>query len=217
MSNAGFANLATLKAHLLASAQRTSTAYDAPIAAIGLGAAAAIAQFCNRRFERLAADTEIIAADRVEFLLRRYPVEAVSKIELKLTEALGWEELVINDVVNTIDLESGIVHFAGRNDVGPDYGQVRFTYTGGYWWEQVEPDAGGYPTAQPAGSSALPADLKLAWLLQCEAVWMARDKLGVSVLTSGNSGDFVTGTISNLDLIPMVKKMLQQYIRFNLV
>jgi hypothetical protein len=217
MSNAGFSNLDTLKKHLLAGTLQNDKRFDAAIAAIGLGAAGAIARHCQREFARVENATEIKGADHVEFLLSRYPLESVSQIELKRTEALGWVGLVINDVVTTIDLADGIIHFAGRRDVGPPDAQLRFTFTGGYWWDTAEPDAENYPTPTPAGAAALPDDLRLAWLLQCEAVWMARDKVGKNVLASGTSNQFVTGTLPALEIIPLVKQMLADHVRYNLV
>lgn len=210
--NAGFSNLDTLKKHLLP-ASASDKRFDTAIAAIGLGVAGAIARFCQRDFDRVENATEIKGADHVEFLLSRYPLESVSKIELKLTEAEGWQELTINDVVSTMDLPDGIIHFSGSRDIGPHDAQLRFTFTGGYWWETAEPDAEDYPTDTPAGAFTLPEDVKLAWLLQCEAVWGKRDKLGLGLSADPGKQTDVAG----LELSPLVKTMLADYVRFNLV
>ena len=212
--NAGFSNLTTLKAHLLAASLRAATDYDAAITNIGLGMAAAIGNFCNRKFDRVVGDTEIIAADRCQFLLSRYPVEAVTQVEIKSTEALGW--VVQNpSPIQTFDPACGIVYFPEQADAGKYYEQVRFTFTAGYFWEQLEPGDGGYPTA-PVGA-ALPPDLKLAWLLQCEIVWKMRDKLGQQIGGEESKGGGPTYQINDLDLAPQVKQMLQQFVRYNLV
>jgi hypothetical protein len=210
--NAGFSNLDALKKHLLAPALVATDKYDTALLAVGLGVAAAIENYCTRKFTR-ATGTEIIGADRLEFLLPRYPVESLSKIELKLTEAQGWQELVVNDVITTIDLPSGIVHFAGRNDVGPHSAQVRFTYTGGYFWNTAEPSEAGYPSALPEGANALPLDLRLAWLMQCENIWTKKDKLGTGIASKPD--EQFDG--SEIKLSPIVKDMIGQFVRYNLV
>lgn len=211
--NAGFSNLDTLKKHLLAGSLQTDKRFDATIAAIGLGVAGAIARHCQRDFARIENATEIKGADHVEFLLSRYPLESVSKIELKLTEAEGWQELAINDVVSTMDLPDGIIHFAGNRDLGPHDAQLRFTFTGGYWWETAEPDAEDYPTETPAGAAALPEDLRLAWLLQCESIWGNKDKLGTGIVAKPGEQT----NLDDLELLPLVKTMLADHVRYNLV
>lgn len=211
--NAGFSNLATLKGHLLAAALRTGTDYDAAILNLGLGTAKAFANFCNRKFDRVVGATEILPADQCQFLLSRYPIEAITAIDLKFTEADGFVSQVINNFVTTIDLKSGIVNCPDGADAGPWSAQVRFTFNGGYWWEQLEPADNGYPSQLPAGAASLEDDLKLAWLLQCEIIWKMRDKLG-SDIGEGKAGrDY---ELMKIDLAPQVKQMLGQYQRFNL-
>jgi hypothetical protein len=75
--------------------------------------------------------------------------------------------------------------------------------------------AGGdaVPSAtQPSGSTARPADLYYAWLLQCERVWSVRDKLGVNI-GGGAQPTFVTMTLAALELVPEVKETLRRYTR----
>lgn len=213
--NAGFSNLDTLKKHLLAgSTAKSDTRFDTAIAAIGLGAASQSENFCNRKFGRVEDDTYISSADRAEFSLPRYPIESLSLVELKTTEQDGWATLDQSpwDTLQSIENSAGLVRFPSDSDVGPYYAQVRFTYTGGYWWETAEPDDANYPSDQPAGSTALPDDLKLAWLLQCETVWAARDKLGMSLVDKPE----MQSSIGKLDISPIVKQMLGQYIRYQL-
>ena len=216
--NAGFSNLATLKAHLLAPslALAAETTYDAVLTTLGLGVAAHFDSVCNRKFTRAAGTTDILPADMCQFLLPRFPVESISAIDLKTTEADGWVAQVINDFVRTIDLAKGIVYLPDGADAGPYYAQLRFTYTGGYFWNILEPADVGYPTALPSGANALPPDLKLAWLLQCEAVWKARDKLGTEIIERDDV-KFVNSALSELKLVPQVKAILQQFTRINMV
>jgi hypothetical protein len=210
--NAGFSNLATLKANVLAVELRPRTTWDTQLAAIGLGVASAIENHCSRKFARVAGDTETFAADYSHFQLSRKPVEAISKIELKLSEADGWTTQVINDFVRTIDYERGFIYLPDV-DAGEADQLIRFTYTAGYFWETKETSDAGYPTAQPVGSAPVPEDLKLAWLLQVRTTWQSVDKLGTDITKTGAAGEFVTGSLPGLDLIPGVKQMLRQFIR----
>ncbi len=213
--NAGFSNLDTLKKHLLPSTLKSDVRFDKVILALGLGVAGQFANATLRKFARVAGDTEVFPADHCEFILSRVPLESVSQAELKLSEADGW---IVQDAafIRAINLTDGIINI-GERDAGPYYAQVRFTFTGGYWWETLEPDDDAYPSAMPSGATAIPDDLFQAWLLQCRTVWQAMDKLGTDVLASGASGQFVTGTISTLGLIPLVKQTLTDFIRYKLV
>jgi hypothetical protein len=184
--NSGFSNLATLKANLLGEALRASTEFNDVILALGLGVAGVIERHCHRRFARAIGTTDILPADRIQFLLPRFPAEAVTVIDVKRSEAEGWIAQSVTEFAKTIDLRSGIVYREDGPDAGEYSTQVRFTYTGGFFWEQLEPTDVGYPTAQPAGSTPLPHDLKLAWLLQCQDAWRRRDTLGADIAQSGN-------------------------------
>jgi len=211
--NAGFASLKKLKEQLLAEAVRVSTKYDAALLAIGQGVAAQCERYCDRKFLRVENAVESIAADRIQFLLARFPIESVTKIELKDNEADGWVEQAISTFVRTIDNETGIVNLPEGADAGAWWAKVRFTYTGGYWWDITEEGN----DALPAGATALPNDLFLAWILQCRTVWQAVDKLGTKITEVGPGAQFVTGTLNSLELTPTVKQMLGQYQRYNLV
>lgn len=212
--NVGFANLSTLKKQLLAPALVAATDYDARITALGLGVAEAMGNYCNRKFARAVGTTEILPADRCQFLLARYPIESISAIDLKMTEAEGWVAQTVNEFLRTIDQKSGIVNCPAGADAGPWDAQVRFTYTGGFWWEQLEPTDNGYPASQPSGSNALPNDLKLAWLLQCELIWKMSDKLGTDIGEGKAGRDYELQTLA---LSPQVKTLLGQFVRYNLV
>jgi hypothetical protein len=216
--NTGFSNLASLKAQILSPQLQSRTDWDARIQAIGLGVAAQFETYCNRKFMRTANDQQIISADRVEFSLKRYPLEAVSLIELKVTELDGWQTLdqAPWNVLQTIDLLPGIVRFPEDDDVGPYYGQVRFTYTGGFWWPQLDIGDPGYPDMQPTGSYSLPNDLLFAWHMQCRKVWEAIDKVGDKILTVGTNVRNPSEVLAGLDLIPQVKTVLNSHIRYQL-
>ncbi|MDB6108333.1 MAG: hypothetical protein JWR69_83 [Pedosphaera sp.] len=212
--NVGFSNLDTLKKHLLAGSLANETKFNTVITALGHGMAAMVASYCNRSFLRTVGAVEILPADRANFLLSRFPLEALTSVELKLSEADGF---VVQPATfyQTIDLKNGMVILPDGADAGPYYAQVRFTYTGGYWWETLEPDdvAGGYPSAMPAGATALPHDVIQAWLLQCQHVWDARDKLGMNL--ADKPGE--QAKLAEVKLIPLVETMLTPYTRYNLI
>ena len=210
--NAGFSNLDTLKKQLLANTLKNDTRFDKLILSLGLGVATQIENACQRRFALATGDTETFPADRAEFLLSRTPVTAVTLIELKIAEADGWVAQTDPNFIRALNLVNGIVD-CGPEDCGPYYGQVRITYNGGYFWEQLEPDDTAYPTALPAGATPVPADLVNAWLLQCRHVWNQLDKLGTNILKAGEDKSLRFPE----DFAPTVEKSIGQFIRYKLV
>lgn len=208
--NAGLSNLATLKGWLLAASLVDATDYDAQILAIGQGVALALEKYCNRKFGRAVGATFECTADRTHVVLDRYPVEALTTIEQRDTLAGGWSPLVINDVVENRADDRGLVYFNAPQ--GIYLSRLRFTYTGGFFFEQLEPADVGYPTATPAGATALPADLLLAWKLQCEHVWTQRDKLGLQLAKEQST----PAALAAIELLPVVKEHLRPFVRYAL-
>jgi hypothetical protein len=147
--------LAELKAHLLNEALREPTTYDGAIAALGRGVAARFESQCNRRFGRVVADAFVTSADRRHLVLPRYPVEAVTKLELRETLAGGWvDQGDIDDCVDIWDPTSGIVHLPAPLSQARG-AQLRVTFTGGFWFDE---SADGTPTGSRTwqqGSEAL--------------------------------------------------------------
>ncbi|GEM_PF-1934768 len=214
--NAGFSNLDTLKQHLLAPALRPTTTYDVQLLDLGRGMAALFANFTQRRLAWMVGDTEIFPAAKAEFILSRFPITAVTLSELKLQESAGWVTQTDPNFILALDLANGIVN-CGPSDVGPSYGQVRFTYNGGYFWETLEPDDAAFPSALPSGAAALPSDLYHAWLLQCKHVWQTIDPRGVKIVGEGDKNRVVPQqTFGDMDLIPQVAASLKQFIRYKL-
>ena len=210
--NAGFSNLDTLKKHLLASTLKNDVRFDKVIAALGLGVAGLISNSCNRKFARVENDTAVFSADRCEFLLPRTPLESVSLTEVKTNEVDGWVAQTDPNFIRAVNLANGIVD-CGPRDVGPYYAQVRFTFTGGYFWETLEPDDAAFPSALPAGATPLPDDLLNAWLLQCRHQWTQMDKLGVDLLKSGAEKSLGFPE----EFAPTVQKTIGQFTRYTLV
>ena len=94
--------------------------------------------------------------------------------------------------------------------MGGRISQIRFTWTGGLWWETAEPGDVGYPTSQPVGSTAIPDALRLAWLLQCQEIWSRRDNLGTGITL----GPTDRAKLTELDLIPAAREMIQPFVRY---
>jgi len=206
--NVGFSNLDTLRKHLLADSLKGIVQFDGIITTVGLMVAAQFENFCNRKFARAVNDTVVLKADYAVYQLSRYPVESVSMVEIKMRDADGW---VAQDMslVESTSPNSGLVYLDDSEDGGPYWAQVRFTFTGGYWWETLEPEDpdGGYPSAMPAGATALPDDLRGAWLLQCRDIWSKIDKLGTGIVDEPGKQSL----IGDIKLSQGVREMLRNF------
>jgi hypothetical protein len=195
-------NLVTVKRHLLAASLRSGTDYDAVITDIAKGVAAQMQRRCNRVFARLASATMKFPADTDHVIAERYPLEAVTSVHVQENPTTGFVESV--GAIANWNADSGIVWFGSTLGCADDV--ARLTYTGGYWYDTAETE----DTAQPSGSTALPSDLKFAWLTQCSHVWASRDKLGAGIV--GKPG--VASQLGDLKLVPEVLEILNGYIRF---
>src|SRR5690348_14695489 len=91
--NAGFSNLTSLKAQMLAPSMQARTAWDAKILAIGLGVASSFEQFCNREFTYSQNILEVFSGDRPFWYARRSPVSIFSKVELRFFRADNWTDI----------------------------------------------------------------------------------------------------------------------------
>jgi hypothetical protein len=209
--NVGFSNLETLKGQLLAGSVKTSTQFDDIITALGLGVAGQFEHFTNRRFSYQVDAQEVFPADRAEFCLSRFPIQAVTLAEKKKCEADGFFALPAK-FIRVIDQANGIIHH-GECDAGRYFEQIRFTYSGGFYWNTAEQKDNPYPTAQPAGVPALPSDLLQSWFLQCKHIWKNIDKIGTDLLSDGG----VKSLRFPEDFAPTVETTVGNYKRYNLV
>jgi hypothetical protein len=129
--------------------------------------------------------------------LELYPVEAVTKLEVKCTEAQGWIEVPLTEI---LVVRSCIVDMRSRLGSTREIGRV--TYTGGY----VLPG-----TAVDAGQTALPKDLEWAATEQCAHWWLWRDKVGL--YRHSLAGGLEIELRPN-ELLPQVLGTLKRYERF---
>lgn len=205
----GLGNLIELKRQLLAPALQAQTAYDLLIQAIGTGVAKRFDKLANRRFARVVNDVCSFTADCDHFYLPRYPLEAVSLIERRDSIQTGWVTLDASTIMQMRE-SSGMIAFGGT--LSSYFSTLRVTYTGGYWYDTIEDGSGSLPN----GATKLPDDLKLAWYLQCRAVWQSIDKLGAQLAQAGSGPGAVTNALGELGLVPEVKSVLSSYFRFQM-
>ena len=214
--NCGLGNLDTLKRHLLPSGSLAAeTRFDAVIIDVGRGVAGLMDRHCNRVFAWGENITQIFRGNRSHWYMPNFPVAAFGKVELRYFKADNWSD--ISGQPLSINEETGLLSFGYTLGVDPI--QVRVTWSGGYWFEQLEPDDDGYPSAPPAaiasctalepGKFMLPDDLRMAWWMQCREVWNKLDKLGTGLVDKPDQ-QTLTGA---LKLAPAVEDVLRPYRR----
>jgi hypothetical protein len=202
----GLGNLIELKRRLLPATMLAQTTYDGTVAQIGRGVAALFDAHCNRKFARLAGAVEQFNAERMSYILSRYPVETVTTVEERSDMTSGWIALAITDLVENRDDSAGLLQFASIQGIYLD--QLRVTYTGGYWYDTTEDGTG----VQPGGSALLPYDVKEAWFLQCQEIWDKRDKLGLSLIAKPETNS----AVGKMQLSEITKTMLQGRLRYQM-
>lgn len=211
--NAGLGNLDSLKRHLLAPALAAQTKYDAVITDIGLWMAGMFEDHCNRKFARAVGTQQEFPCDRASFVVSRYPIEdgSVSAMDTKNKESDSWTPQDIG-LINSISYSAGIIFLADNKDVGAYWSKVRFTFSGGYWWNTVDGKESD-PDVIPAGAIALPESLRGAWLTQCREVWNKIDKQGLGTVEKPD----VRTAVGDLELIPIVKEALSRFVQLDII
>jgi hypothetical protein len=151
----------------------------------------------NRTLARAADLTHEFAANDTEVALRCYPVEAVTKFEVKANETEGWVEQT-----NTEYLLRRACVVSITQPLGTFREQARVTFTGGYVLPGTTPDVGQTP---------LPDDLEQAAVEQVASWFQNRDKLGL-IRNRPNAGTYQQ--FAQLDLLPNVSAVLKRYERW---
>lgn len=206
--NAGLSSLTKLKQAVLPGSMRNDPSHDDTLVSLGLGVAESIETYLDRKLSWQVGDTLEMEAQRIVFGVPRYPVGAVSAVEIRRTPQGAWESILSG--VSRFANASGLVCF--RNAPGDESATLRVTYSGGYWWTTAE--EGEEEQEMPEGATPLPSVLFTAWTMQVQAHATALKLFG----TQG--GDESFGAKSNLlmnaeQLIPAVAGMIKPFRRFN--
>src|SRR6266702_973842 len=185
--------LSTIKSRLAL----TVTDYDGILTNAIRAVSARFDKETNRNLSRTTTATHEFDATDSEVLPPCYPVESVTKFEIKSNETDGWSE------------QTGIEYLLRRNCVlslrsplGASRQLGRITYTGGY----VLPG-----TTPSAGQTALPDDLEQAAVEQVAYWFRNRDKSGL-VRSWPHGGTYEA--FAQSDLLLEVRAVLKKYERF---
>ena len=152
---------------------------------------------CCRTLARTIDATEEFDAADLEIRLACYPVEGISRFELKPSEHDGWAAL---DSPEYLVRQQCVVSL--RAPLGGCGERGRITYTGGY----LLPGTSAVP-----GSLALPDDLEQAAVEQVAFWYQNREKVGVARQwpKGGTYEQF-----EDIDLLPSVRSVLRRYQRW---
>ncbi|HWQ93779.1 MAG TPA: hypothetical protein VN673_19105 [Clostridia bacterium] len=153
---------------------------------------------CNRAFARTVDAAYEFAADETRLAVPCYPIESVTRFELKRDEAEGWVTL------------SGVSFVLRRNCVvalpaplGSWCERGRIVYTGGF----VLPGTTPLP-----GQTPLPAELEHALVEQVAFWFQNRERLGLQRIWEyhGTYRQYI-----DFDLLTSVKAILKKYERWS--
>jgi hypothetical protein len=160
---------------------------------------------CNRTLARTVDATQEFAAMDTEIIARCYPIETVSKFELKTSEAEGWVEQTDRQYIVrqgcVISLNAPLSFIPRVSFTSTGVGRV--TYAGGYVVPGTEPEP---------GQTALPEDLESAVVEQVACWFQQRDKLGL-IRHWPSGGTYLVFT--QLPLLPQVTASLRPHHRWN--
>ncbi len=156
----------------------------------------------NRTFSRTTTATHEFDADGTEILPPCYPVESVTKFELKSNETDGWSEQT--GVQYLIRRQCVISLSAPLRTPNSALCTARIQYAGGY----VLPG-----TSPSAGQTALPDDLEQAAVEQV-AYWF-RNRENTGLLRSWPHDGTYQAFLQS-DLLLEVRSLLKKYERWNL-
>jgi len=185
--------LTTLKARLAI----TVTDYDTLLTNAIKAVSARFDVECNRALARTVNVTHEFSADATEVRPPCFPIESISKLELKSNETDGWSE---QTNVELLIRRQCVISLAAA--LGTFRQQGRVTYTGGY----VLPG-----TSPGAGQTALPDDLEQAAVEQAAYWFQHRDKLGL-VRIWPHDGTYEA--YAQLDLLLEVRAVLRKHERW---
>jgi hypothetical protein len=104
-----------------------TTTYDTLLTSAIKAVSTPFDKLTNRTLARTVGTTQEFPADKTELILSCFPLETVTKLELKSTEAEGWvEQTGIDHLIRN----ACIVSLSSRLGTWRDQGRI--TYVGGY-------------------------------------------------------------------------------------
>ena len=161
------AQLATIKARL--GLTDLDVQYDALLTNAIKAISTRFDQETNRTLARTVSATQEFDAGDTEILVPCYPIETVTKFELKATEAGGWIE---QTGIDFLIRRSCVLSLLSPLSLLPS-SVARATYTGGY----LLPGS-----ADILSATRLPDDLEQAAVEQVAAWFQNRDNLGLDTI-----------------------------------
>jgi hypothetical protein len=157
----------------------------------------------NRALARTVAATHEFSADDTEIILACYPIETVTKFELKTTETEGWiEQTAVDFLIRRQCIISLPFPLSQLSTLNHQLPSAKATYTGGY----LLPGS-----ADILSATRLPDDLEQAAVEQVAAWFQNRDKLGLDTIWP-HQGTYQK--FAQLDLLPPVRAVLTRYTRW---
>ena len=191
--------LPTLKLRL--ALQPADTQYDSLLTTALQALGPRLDSETNRTLARTVDYQQEFDSASTEVLARCYPIESISKFELKYNDTDGWQEI---PNVKTITRNSCIISLNSQlSTLNSSRALARVTYTGGYV----------LPGTTPApGQTPLPLDLENAAIEQIAFWFTNRDKTGLK--TSWPTGEY--RQFATQDLLPSVSAVLAHHRRIAL-
>lgn len=207
--------LDVLKAFVLNPSLVEQTTFDDALTAAGRFMAGVFEKTCDRTFKYQEAVTEQFAANTTTLIVRRYPIAAVTALELSTGVDPDTNAQLFDPVVGGIQNFSalaGLVYLQGYQ--GQYFDKLRITYNGGFWYptqsDEEEDDL-------PEGATPIDADLQAAWMLEVQSLWGLRDNLGKSIINSdGQSSKITLPKMSDYKLMPATEALLARFVRYSL-
>ena len=191
--------LATVKARL--GLLESDTQYDALLTGAIGAFSARFDRECNRVFARTVGATQEFPGGEIEIPVCCYPIETVTKFELKASESAGWvEQTAVQYLVRAKCVVSLPVPLS---PVRSSAALARVTYTGGY----VLPG-----TIPGTGQTTLPVDLEHAAVEQV-AFWFERKDTPGVIRIWPSGGNYMQ--LVDTDLMPAVRAVLRRHTRFS--
>jgi len=180
---------------------KTDTDYDAMINRIIAGLEAIFENYIRRKLLVSAVDiTEYFSGCGSLLLLNRYPVVSITSLKIAYDYDFDSADALVENTGfrQVANAENGILYRINMSwPENPDTVQV--IYRGGYCSAGQTPGEGEF---------ALPADLREAAIEQASFLFKRKDDIGLSgVSAEGGS----ISKFSAMDLLPMVKKILDNY------